>query len=211
MRSWLALGSPLVYRVWNFEHPHLSGAKLDELRNLVSTKNYIRHVNWYRRNGDFRYRTITSAEEIRSLLPQFMDLHTKEWVAKGQDAQFKWDLARRFFEFLTEDMAGYGVLRMNLLEFNGAMIAAHFGFQGQGRFYFYKPCLDPDHARHSPGKVLMAYMIRQAVEEGLDDFDLLRGLDPYKERYASEIRRTAFLLVQRSRVHAVASRLRLKS
>lgn len=210
LRAWLSFGTPLVYRVWNHEHPHISGPELTDRHDLLRTKNYVRHVNWYRKSGELRYRSIGDAGEIRKLLPAFMDLHTREWSTRGAGAQFKWDLARQFFENMLDDMAPYGCLRLDMLEFNGAMIAAHFGFVGQGRFYFYKPCMDLEQVKHSPGKLLMAYMIRDAIDAGLTDFDLLRGLDSYKDRYATQTRRTASLSIQRSRTDTILKRIRAK-
>ncbi len=47
----------------------------------------------------------------------------------------------------------------------------------------------PDYAEVSPGNLLMAHEIRTACAEGLPEFDLGRGDEPYKLRWASERRR----------------------
>lgn len=208
LRCWLNPRVLLAYRIASREHPYADCGALMQMQRLVKTKNYVRHVNWFGRNGSFGYEVVTSPTEIRALLPRFMDMHTREWQQKSGRPQFSWAAARRFFEYMIDDMGGSGSLRLDLLRFNGEMVAAHFGFHDEQRFYFYKPCFDLDYAEHCPGKVLMAYMIQWAAEHGLVEFDLLRGLDPYKDRYASAVRTTWHFAVSRSRLQWLADRFR---
>jgi CelD/BcsL family acetyltransferase involved in cellulose biosynthesis len=57
--------------------------------------------------------------------------------------------------------------------------------------YWYKPSFDPAYSRHSPGLVLLHYLVKDAVERGLDEFDFTVGAESFKLRFANEIRTNA--------------------
>jgi CelD/BcsL family acetyltransferase involved in cellulose biosynthesis len=94
------------------------------------------------------------------------------------------------------------------LTLDNKIIAAHFGFTWDRRIYYYKPCYDPSLSSHSPGKVLLAYLIQDAITRGIQEVDFLYGLEDYKQDYTSEIRRTSSFLIQKSRLGTLARRLR---
>jgi CelD/BcsL family acetyltransferase involved in cellulose biosynthesis len=66
------------------------------------------------------------------------------------------------------------------LKLAGKEAAAFFSFDFAGTEYVYNSGYDPDFARFSPGIVLAAYCIRQAVEKGKTGFNFLRGREDYK-------------------------------
>lgn len=207
LQSWLALGSLLVYRGRHAVHPRIAGTGLNALGNLLQSRHYRKHVNWLSRQATLEYRSVSDPDEIRSRLPEFMALHVAEWRSKGRDSLFTDPDNRTFYELLTREMAPYGATRLDLLTLGGRPIAAHFGFSWRRRVYYYKPCYDPSVATHSPGKLLLAYIIRRAIEEGAEEVDLLYGREAYKDAYASDIRQTGSLLIHRSRVSALMERV----
>ena len=71
---------------------------------------------------------------------------------------------------------------------NGAIAAVMYGFTYNGRFYFYQHGFDEQYKPQSVGLVLMALTIRAAIEEGVAEFDMLWGLEPYKQLWAREQR-----------------------
>jgi len=48
------------------------------------------------------------------------------------------------------------------------------------RFYFYQTSFDPDWREFGPGAVLLGHCVEFAADQGLTDFDLLRGDEKYK-------------------------------
>jgi CelD/BcsL family acetyltransferase involved in cellulose biosynthesis len=59
-----------------------------------------------------------------------------------------------------------------------------YGFQLDGRFYFYQHGYDETYAAHSIGLALMALTINAAISEGATEFDMLWGAESYKSRWA---------------------------
>lgn len=65
--------------------------------------------------------------------------------------------------------------------------AALFNFDYRGRIWVYNSGLDMANFSHlSPGVVLTALAIEQAIETGRDTFDFLRGNETYKYRFGAE-------------------------
>ena len=210
--SWLAIGNYFVYRKWHQEHPRINHESLQNFAGLLGRYSYKRQISWFKKMGEIKYRTYSSRKEVKYYLPKFFELHIKNWEAKEQKSLFLLKQNRNFYEYLVEELEPYQAIRLDLLTLNEKIIGAHFGFTWDRRLYYYKPCYDPSLANHRPGKILLAYMISHAIEEGIEEFDLLKGTEPYKENYASDIRKTGSLKIYRSRLavafNALARKLR---
>ena len=208
VRAWTVRRGPLAYIHWHERHPRIEQRRILELRGLLAEQSHRKHVNWFLRRGKLEYRRITVPEEVLHRLPAFFALHVNEWHTKGGRSLFDDASNRNFYRFLIDELGSQGAIRLDTVELSGRIIAAHFGFEWRERAFYYKPCYDPEFASHSPGKLLLAYIIEDAANRGLEEVDLLYGLEPYKLRYASSVRATASLLLQRSRIRAAAKRIR---
>ena len=62
----------------------------------------------------------------------------------------------------------------------GAPVAAFLCLEYAGRVGLYNSGFDPARAQLAPGIVLLAHVIRDAIERGVPVFDFLRGEEPYK-------------------------------
>ena len=60
----------------------------------------------------------------------------------------------RFYEALAEPLHARGWLQFSVVEFNGAPIAFHFGFDYFDCVTWYKPSFEVRYAEHSPGLLL---------------------------------------------------------
>jgi len=80
----------------------------------------------------------------------------------------------------------------------GAFLVFHFGESA----LYYQAGWDPNSPleRYSPGMVLMARSIQDAIEAGLRYYEFLRGDEAYKFRWTKSMRRTITLLAARSAV-----------
>jgi len=67
-------------------------------------------------------------------------------------------------------------------------VAAAFGFEDTAAYYLYNSAYDPGEGAASPGIVLVAELIRQALESGKDRFDFLKGDEIYKYRLGASAR-----------------------
>ena len=204
--SWLDIRKTLAYRSWHFQHPRIGREHLGRFTALMDRPSHRRHINWFRRMGSLRYRCITDCSEIRLRLPEFMNLHIAQRNAMGQQSLFLNAEDRVFYRRLTQDLKPYNALRMDLLTLDDRNVAAHIGFDWSNRVYCYKACHDPAFSSHSPGKLLLAHILCSAFQQGAEEVDLLKGREPYKEKYASDIRTTGTLMIYRSRSDALVQK-----
>jgi CelD/BcsL family acetyltransferase involved in cellulose biosynthesis len=110
-------------------------------------------------------------------LTTFLQLHRQSKVGK---ARFMDQRMEGFFRTATLALAEAGWARLWFLEHEGRPVAAFLCLEHGGSVGLYNSGFDPAHARLAPGLVLLAHVIRDAIERGIPVFDFLRGEEPYK-------------------------------
>jgi CelD/BcsL family acetyltransferase involved in cellulose biosynthesis len=147
-------------------------------------------------------------------LPRFFDLHRARWESLGQRGVF---IRTGFQEFVHDLVAAPppGVVPvLHVLSEKDEMVAAYLVFHCGPTAVYYQAGWDPtsEHARLSPGLVLMARAIEAAIEAGCTTFDFLRGGEGYKRKFTETFRRTYTLLVagRSLRTRAYLAALRAK-
>ena len=110
-------------------------------------------------------------------MTRFLTLHRLSKVGK---ARFMDERMERFFRSATRRLAAAGWARLWFLEFEGAAVAAFLCLEHGGSVGLYNSGFDPARAVLAPGIVLLAHVIRDAIDRGFPVFDFLRGEEPYK-------------------------------
>jgi CelD/BcsL family acetyltransferase involved in cellulose biosynthesis len=110
-------------------------------------------------------------------MSRFLTLHRLSKVGK---ARFMDERMERFFRSATRRLAAAGWARLWFLEFEGEAVAAFLCLEYAGSVGLYNSGFDPARAVLAPGIVLLAHVIRDAIERGFPIFDFLRGEEPYK-------------------------------
>ncbi len=87
-----------------------------------------------------------------------------------------------FFDRIARRMLELGGLRLFQLELDGELLASALTFDYAGRRLLYNSGFRVEHSWLSPGLLLKALCVREAIESGLGYFDLLRGAEAYKHR-----------------------------
>jgi CelD/BcsL family acetyltransferase involved in cellulose biosynthesis len=119
--------------------------------------------------------------EVLPRLDQFFAEHAQRWPEFADPTQ------QEFFRRLTVAGGEARWLRFTVVELDGRPIAHHFGFSHAGTYLFYKPSYAIEHAKHSPGTVLLRATLLAARAEGAASFDLGLGDEPYKARIATHV------------------------
>jgi CelD/BcsL family acetyltransferase involved in cellulose biosynthesis len=129
--------------------------------------------------GEISYQT-ADAHSRACVLAELMRIHDARWRAKGAQGPLSEPGIRSFHAEATARLLSAGLLRLHVLRFQGRAIAVQYCIHKNGRGYSYLTAFDPDFARFSPGLLLIAFTLQQAVQEGAVEFDFLRGREPYK-------------------------------
>lgn len=101
--------------------------------------------------------------------------------------------------FLTPDMqvqmraiaqaaAAGGWLQLAFLTVGAERVAGFMNFDYLGRIWAYNSGFSSQHARLSPGWVLLAYMIEWCIAQGRSVFDFMRGDEEYKYHFGAQNR-----------------------
>ena len=119
-----------------------------------------------------------------SLAPMLADLerlHQSRWTAGGQPGVFADPAVGRFHAEAAPLLLQAGLLRLQALRVGGSVAAVCYALlPAQGRILFYLTGFDAGHAALSPGTLLLAAMLEQAIAEGRHEADFLRGNEAYK-------------------------------
>jgi len=134
-------------------------------------------------------------------VPETMDrlfaLHTRRWRARWLPGAFAGPRTRRFHRELAAACDASGDLRLYALSLDGRVQAVLYCFAFGGRVHYYQGGFDPACARYSPGTILVAHAVREAIATGAQGFDFLRGGEAYKYRWGAVDRSNQRLLLVR--------------
>jgi CelD/BcsL family acetyltransferase involved in cellulose biosynthesis len=175
-RGWHAKGSvedvvPLfrIPESWEAYEQMLPGKRRRELRRKLRKAGPYSGVDWY---------IVGLEQDLDEEIDAFVDLLIKSHPGK---AEFMDARNRAFFHAVGRALFDAGWLQLAFLTTGGRRVATYMNFLFEDRIMVYNSGLDPEAYRLSPGIVLMAHLIRRAIEEGcFRIFDFLRGDEAYK-------------------------------
>ncbi len=170
-------------------------------------KSLRRHERGLERLGKVECETFATTDAILPQLDEFFfDQHVRRWESSGVRSLFKQEAAREFYRCVTRRLGPTGQLRFTTIRLGGVPVAAHFGFLHANRFIWYKPTFEPTLSKLSPGEVLIKRLFEQAKLERAGEFDFTIGSEPFKFRFASDVRRVVYLHITDSRIDAYVRR-----
>jgi CelD/BcsL family acetyltransferase involved in cellulose biosynthesis len=129
---------------------------------------------------DGRVVLVRGPQAIADRLDDFLALHRRSRVGK---AKFMDERMERFFRRAITALAARGRARLALLDTASGPIAAFVTLEWDGTVGLYNSGFAPAHAALSPGLVLLAGVVRDAIDRGRRTFDFLRGEERYKYEF----------------------------
>jgi len=127
--------------------------------------------------------SIKNPESLPEGMELFMSLHRKSDTRKESFMDWKMKV---FFQAFADILFQEDWLKLSFLQVDGCHVATSLCFDYQNKIYLYNSGYNPEHSSLSPGIVLVAYLIREAIESGRSEFDFLRGDEPYKYRLGAK-------------------------
>jgi CelD/BcsL family acetyltransferase involved in cellulose biosynthesis len=123
------------------------------------------------------WKLVNKGPELAAALETFIALHRRSDEAK---ARFMTPIMVTFFHRLLAAFAPTGRMEVATLYAGDQPVAAYLSFRQAARLLLYNSGYDPRYGGYSAGFALLVYRIRQAIEEGVQTFDFLRGDERYK-------------------------------
>jgi CelD/BcsL family acetyltransferase involved in cellulose biosynthesis len=148
---------------WEAYEDMLPGKARREMRRKMRKAGPHAGVEWY---------IVGPEHDLDAEVDAFVDLLIKSHPEK---ADFMDERNRAFFHALAHASFEAGYLQLAFLTLRDQPIATYMNFLYKGRVLVYNSGLDPEAYRISPGIVLLAHLIRHAIEHEYEIFDFLRG------------------------------------
>ncbi len=148
--------------------------------------NFRRRLRNLERDSSVRFEKVESEESRGEVLSALLTLHDERWRTRGGSAAFDAAGIVAFHDEFSRLALQLGWLRLFVLRIDGQPAATLYGFRRGPTFYFYQSGWDPRFSPRSVGLVTLGLAIRSALEEGVEEFDLLHGSESYKFHWARE-------------------------
>jgi CelD/BcsL family acetyltransferase involved in cellulose biosynthesis len=207
LRGLAALGGRRVEVTRRFACPGFAvrGTFAEHLARVRRRETYGRRVRWLARQPGFRIE-VAAPGEAGAAMRDFLRLHRLRWEAEGGSYGIPPGRAEELHLALAPRLAARGWLRLYRLFVGDAAIAAVYGIELGGRFYYYQSGYDPAWAARSPGFVLVGRTVEDAYARGLTDYDFLRGEEAYKLDWTADRRETCAVRVRAASLRAHTDR-----
>jgi CelD/BcsL family acetyltransferase involved in cellulose biosynthesis len=137
----------------------------------------------------------SAADTLDRDLGMFVDWHR---ASEGPKGVFMVPGMEIFFRRLGEVFLPSGVFRLSFLEAAGRRLAGVLGFRFRRRHYLYNSAFDPTRRDVAPGMVLIGDLIANAIADGCEAMDMLKGDLQYKFRFGALRRAVRRLVLARS-------------
>ncbi len=119
-------------------------------------------------------------DEIETRFGDFLDLHRRSRVGK---ARFMDAAMETFFRRVVVTFAAAGAARLWFLDTARGPIASFVTLEWDDTVGLYNSGFHPESAALSPGLVLLAHLVQDAIARGRHRFDFLRGEERYKYEF----------------------------
>lgn len=196
--AWASIGG--VVKVSEIANPvlEIGGMTWDEFFESRSGKfrqQLRRNTRRLEDDHELRYRLAEDPGRIDADLDALFTLHNARWrenssgVFAGAEGAFQREFAATALD--------RGWLRLWFLELDGEPVAARLGFRFGGAESGYQSGRDRTWDKYGIGFLLQTHVLRDAMNDGMDEFRLLRGGESYKDRFASADRGLETIAVAR--------------
>jgi len=127
--------------------------------------------------GNFSWCAKSTVADISADLDEFFRLLRSSGTHKSE---FLTDQRAEFFRELSNRMAEQDIIRLFFLEVDGEKVASTLCFDWEGSRLLYNSGFNRDFSEYSVGLLLKVICLRDAIDQGKEYFDFLRGPERYK-------------------------------
>jgi len=138
--------------------------------------------------GEVSLTRLPAGGDCAAWLEEVLDVDRESWTAAQGTNLFGAPALRAFFLDLLPRLAERGWLDLHVLRVAGRAVAYEICLEFGDTLYAYNAGYRLTHADSSPGNLVSSAVVEAACGRGLATYDMLRGSEAYKERWASGTR-----------------------
>lgn len=165
------------------------------LRLSKSHRNRVRRALRQAEATGTRLRIAESTAELERGLRLLLELHVKRRRQFGQEGAFATAYLESFHHEVARSLHRDGKLWLAWVERDGRPLAIEYLLIGDRVAYSYQSGLNPSALDEAPGALLLALLIKRAIELGFHAYDLLRGDETYKAHFRAVPQPSSDLLI----------------
>ena len=141
---------------------------------------------------------LANAETLDADIDAMVSLHAERAVTKGVSGMFADPLSIDKFRTSAKQLCAAEKLWLFTLWIEAKPVSALFCLVDDRRIYFYNSGFDKTFQKFHPVKVLIAEALRRGIAEHKEEFDFMKGDEPYKTEWANGSRTTMRLVFGRA-------------
>ena len=151
---------------------------------------------------------VCTAETLEDRLSKFFDLHQRRWQSVNVSGVFHDPATRHFYRDIAAQFLKKKWLHFSCLTADDEIVSAKYGFVYNRKVYSATAARDIRYSKYSVGHLHYIFLIKAAIENGLQEFDFLKGDEPYKFYWTKSARKYMQIVVIKK---GICPGLRLKS
>ncbi len=128
-----------------------------------------------------RWYTVEDGDDLHAEMDAFLALMEQD----AEKVTFLTQPMRDFMHQVADSADKAGILQLSFLEIDGRKAAGKFLFNYRNRIWAYNSGVDQFFREHSPGWVLLGFLLQWANEHEIEEFDFMRGDEEYKYRFGA--------------------------
>jgi len=169
------------------------------MRSLSSSMRYLIRRKQRKLDRDFSVTAdfARTRDAFENRMADFILQHQKRWISLQKPGAFAREKFKAFHQLVGERLFQKGWVKLYFLELNNRHVASYYLFHYKNSFFYYLSGFDPKYEKYSPGVVLMGKIIKDAIRDGRDEFDLMRGNTAYKFSWTSNKRINRTFILER--------------
>jgi CelD/BcsL family acetyltransferase involved in cellulose biosynthesis len=127
-------------------------------------------------------------DALDEAMETFFNLHQIRWQSQKRDGVFVVQRFRDFHLDVAKSFAERGWLNLCFLTLNDEPVSAIYAFKYRNKMFNYLTGFNPKYSEYHVGHILFLYSIKNSIENGLREFDFMRGDETYKQQWNTLIR-----------------------
>jgi len=147
---------------------------------------------WERKLGQnykIDFKICNDIETVNDNMKTIFDLHQKRWRSRKKSGAFSDQRFRDFHVDVARSFAERGWLILSFLTLNDEPVAAGYAFRYAQKLFCYLSGFDPQYSEYEVGNLRHIYLLKHCIENGLKEYDFLRGSESYKRLWNASVRR----------------------
>jgi len=130
-----------------------------------------------------------TADSVEEGLNKFFDLHQRRWQSVNIRGVFSTSKMKDFYREIASQFLRKNWLHFSCLTVGNEMASGEYGFVYNRKFYAFTGARDTRYPKYSVGHLHGMYLIKYAINNHLQEFDFLRGEEPYKFYWTKSTRK----------------------